>query len=137
MATPTPDIPSEPAAALATLRETKRVNTAANAAARGEELLAGLRALKERYELVGDVRGKGLMCAIELVSDREKKTAAAKDTVAAVYEGAYEAGVMIRTSGSNLILSPPLVVTAADVERILGALGVGCKRQAEPRPTVN
>ncbi|PDT81827.1 aspartate aminotransferase family protein [Sinorhizobium sp. BJ1] len=116
------------AAALATLRETKRVNTAANAAARGEELLAGLRALKERYELVGDVRGKGLMCAIELVSDREKKTAAAKDTVAAVYEGAYEAGVMIRTSGSNLILSPPLVVTAADVERILGALGVGLQK---------
>jgi len=116
------------AAALATLRETKRMNTAANAAARGEQLLAGLWALREKYELVGDVRGKGLMCAVELVSDRAKKTAAAKDTVAAVYEGAYEAGVMIRTSGSNLILSPPLVLTAADVERILGALDAGLQK---------
>ncbi|AUX78391.1 aspartate aminotransferase family protein [Sinorhizobium fredii] len=116
------------AAALATLRETMRVNTAANAAARGEELLAGLQALKSKHELVGDVRGKGLMCAVELVSDRAKKTSAPKDTVATVYEGAYEAGVMIRTSGSNLILSPPLVITAADVGRILQALEVGLRK---------
>jgi putrescine aminotransferase len=84
-----------------------------------------LEELKTKYELVGDVRGKGLMCALELVSDREKKTAASKDTVQMVYETAFEAGVMVRTSGSNVILSPPLVITAADVGRILTALDKG------------
>ena len=110
------------AAALATLKETRRLDVPANAAARGDELIAGLRGLKERHELVGDVRGKGLMCALELVSDRAKKAAASKDVVQRVQDAAYEAGVMIRTSGSNVIISPPLVITAADVDRILAAL---------------
>ncbi|KSV73018.1 hypothetical protein N185_21060 [Sinorhizobium sp. GW3] len=113
------------AAALATLKETRKQNVAANAGARGEELIAGLEALKERHELIGDVRGKGLMCALELVSDREKKTAAAKDVVQKVQDVTYDAGVMVRTSGANVILSPPLVITAGDVTRILTALDAG------------
>jgi adenosylmethionine-8-amino-7-oxononanoate aminotransferase len=112
-------------AALATLKETLRLNVAANAAARGAELNAGLAALKDKHELVGDVRGKGLMAALELVSDRAKKAGASKDAVAKVYETAYEAGVMVRTSGTNVIISPPLVITASDVERILSALDAG------------
>ncbi|MEP9374756.1 aspartate aminotransferase family protein [Mesorhizobium sp. KR1-2] len=113
------------AAALATLKETKRLDVAPNAKARGEELIAGLSELQQRHELVGDVRGKGLMCALELVSDREKKTGAAKDVVQKVYDVAYEAGVMVRTSGVNVIISPPLVITAADVTRIVSALDAG------------
>lgn len=118
------------AAALATLKETRRLDVAANAAARGAELMAGLETLKERHALVGDVRGKGLMCALELVADRTTKQAAAKDIVAEAYEGAYEAGVMVRTSGANIILSPPLVITASDVQRILSALDTGLARAA-------
>ncbi|MEI3850732.1 MULTISPECIES: aspartate aminotransferase family protein [unclassified Ensifer] len=113
------------AAALATLKETRKHNVAANAEARGEELIAGLEALKSRHELIGDVRGKGLMCAIELVSDREKKAGAAKDVVQKVQDVTYDAGVMVRTSGANVILSPPLIVTAGDVARILSALDAG------------
>lgn len=113
------------AAALATLKETKRLNVAANAAARGDELMAGLKALQARHELVGDVRGKGLMCALELVSDRALKTAAAKDIVQKVQDVAYDAGVMVRTSGSNVILSPSLIITADDVTRILTGLEAG------------
>jgi adenosylmethionine-8-amino-7-oxononanoate aminotransferase len=113
------------AAALATLKETKRLDVAANAAARGGELLAGLEALKARHDLVGDVRGKGLMCALELVSDRKTKAGAAKNVVQRVQDVAYDAGVMVRTSGANVIVSPPLIVTAADVERIVGALDAG------------
>lgn len=115
------------AAALATLKETKRLDVAINAGARGEELMAGLMALKASHELIGDVRGKGLMCALELVSDREKKSPAAKDVVQKVQDAAYEAGVMVRTSGPNVILSPPLVITAADVTRILSALDAGLR----------
>jgi putrescine aminotransferase len=113
------------AAALATLKEMKRLDVAANAGARGEELLGGLQALKERHELIGDVRGKGLMCALELVTDRAAKTGAPKDAVQRLQDAAYEAGVMVRTSGSNVIISPPLVITAADVNRILAALDAG------------
>ncbi|QCL97674.1 aspartate aminotransferase family protein [Agrobacterium tumefaciens] len=118
------------AAAIATLKETKRLNVVANAAARGEELLAGLLTLQEKHELVGDARGKGLMCALELVSDRKTKTAASKQVVQKVYDTAYEAGVMVRTSGSNIILSPPLVITAEHVERILSALDAGLSAAA-------
>ena len=113
------------AAALATLKETTRLNVAANAAARGAELNKGLAELKDRHELVGDARGKGLMAALELVSDRARKSGASKDAVAKVYETAYDAGVMVRTSGNNVIISPPLVITAADVQRIISALDAG------------
>ena len=102
-----------------------RVNE--NAAARGEELLAGGLALKDKYELIGDVRGKGLMFCIELVADRATKAPAGKDVVAAVFEAAYEAGVMVRISGNNLICSPPLVITAQDVTLMLDAIETGLK----------
>jgi len=65
------------------------------------------------------------MAALELVSDREKKTPIDKKTIARVFERAYRAGVMLRTSGPNLILSPPLVITSRDVERIAQALDDG------------
>ncbi|MBA8821659.1 aspartate aminotransferase family protein [Ochrobactrum sp. P6BS-III] len=113
------------AAALATLKETARINTAANAAVRGAELLAGLEGLKLKHELVGDVRGRGLMAALELVSSRTKKTAASKDIVQKVYEVAYDEGVMVRTSGANVIISPPLIISAKDVSRIVSALDAG------------
>ena len=71
------------------------------------------------------MRGKGLMAALELVSDRAKKSPASKDAVAKVYETAYDEGVMVRTSGANVIISPPLVITAGDVARILSALDAG------------
>ncbi len=113
------------AAALATLAETKRLNVKDNAAARGHKLLAGLENLKAKHNAVGDVRGIGLMCALELVSDREKKSAPAKEAVQKVQDIAYKAGVMVRTSGPNIILSPPLIITAKDVNRILSALDEG------------
>ncbi len=115
------------AAALACLAETKRLNVVENAAARGLELLTGLHKLKEQHELIGDARGKGLMCCLELVSNRQTKASAAKDVVQKVQEIAYQNGVMVRTSGPNIILSPPLIVTTTDIQRILSALDVALK----------
>jgi putrescine---pyruvate transaminase len=117
--------PVAAAAALAALAETKRLNVAANAAARGAELGAGLQTLKTKHALVGDARGKGLMWAVELVSDREKKSAPAKEVVQKVQDITYDSGVMVRTSGPNIILSPPLIVTTSDVQRIVAALDAG------------
>lgn len=113
------------AAGLAALSETKRLNLAGNAAARGPELMAALEALKAKHDLIGDVRGKGLMAALELVSDRAAKKPADKALMARVAEGAYQAGVMIRVSGNNIILSPPLILTSADIARIAAAIDTG------------
>jgi len=114
------------AAALACLAETKRLNVPANAAARGDELFAGLISLAERHAVIGDVRGgHGLMCALELVADRDSKAPIDKATIARIHQATYQAGVMIRVSGPNIILSPPLVLTQEDVQTILGALEAG------------
>jgi hypothetical protein len=114
------------AAALACLAETERLKVTENAAARGAELWAGLQALKARHPAVGDVRGgHGLMLALELVADRATKAPADKAVPARVQQAAYRAGAMIRVSGANIILSPPLVLTAADAQTILDALEAG------------
>lgn len=114
------------AAALACLAETRRLNVAENAHARGKELHDGLLALQAKYDVIGDVRGgHGLMLALELVSDRATKAAPDKAVAAKIQTAAYQAGAMIRVSGPNIILSPPLVLTSADAQVILSALDAG------------
>lgn len=118
------------AAGLAALEETKRLRVHDHAAGRGKELAAALERLKARHTLVGDVRSQGLMGALEIVSDRTSKTPAAKDTMSKISQAAYEAGVMIRVSGHHIILSPPLVISSEDVEKIAAALDAGLSAAA-------
>ncbi len=114
------------AAAIACLAETKRLNVVENADARGNQLFKGAQALMAKYSAIGDVRGgHGLMTAIELVADRASKKPADKAAPAKVQAVAYQAGAMVRVSGPNIILSPPLVLTSADVDAILSALDAG------------
>ena len=114
------------AAALACLAETERLQVHRNAAARGAELFDGLVRLGAAFGVVGDVRGgHGLMCALELVSDPEKKTPIEKPRIQKVQEAAYAAGAMVRVSGNNVILSPPLILTADEVQILLSALETG------------
>ena len=115
------------AAAIVTLDETDRIKPWENSALRGLELKAGLKALAERYDVIGDVRGEGLMCALEFVSSRAEKTPVSGAVAAAFQNAAYEAGTMIRVSGNNAIYSPPLVITAEDVRNILAATEAGLK----------
>ncbi len=113
-------------AAIACLKETIRLDVPKNAAIRGEELHQGLLKLQEKYSLIGDVRGgHGLMCALELVSDKNNKTPIDKDTIGKIYEATYQAGAMVRVSGANMIFSPPLIITKEDVTMILSAVDKG------------
>ena len=113
------------AAALACIAETKRLNVTENAAARGAQLLTGLKNLTAKHEIVGDVRGGyGLMSAVELTSDRKTKAKPLKATVDTIYQQAYENGVMIRVSGPNIILSPPLIISEAEVNAVIATLDV-------------
>ncbi len=114
------------AAALACLAETTRLDVASNAAARGAELFAGLQEIGAAEEIVGDVRGgHGLMCAMELVSDPETKKPIGKDVALKLQEETYKAGAMVRVSGPNVILSPPLVLGTQDVGVLLDGLRAG------------
>jgi putrescine---pyruvate transaminase len=70
------------------------------------------------------------MAALELVADRDSKKPLDRKAMAAVADGAYDAGVMIRVSGNNIILSPPLVLTSADVATIAGGLDAGLSAAA-------
>lgn len=108
------------AAGLACLKETVRLNVVENARLRGDQLFQGIEKLRLRHEVVGDTRGgKGLMTALELVSDRQKKTPVDKQTPIKIQEAAYQAGVLLRISGPNLILSPSLIISEDDITTIL------------------
>lgn len=114
------------AAGIACIEETLRLDVVGNAARRGDQLYQGLLQLKERHEVIGDVRGgRGLMLALELVSDRRAKSPMSKERLDEVHRRIYEEGVMVRISGPNLLMSPPLVISEEEAATILDALDVG------------
>ncbi len=114
------------AAVIACLSETMRLNTAANAGPRGTQLYEGVLKLAAKYDIIGDVRGgHGLMTGIELVSDRAAKTPMDLATMKRIHTTAYEAGAMVRLGGNNILMSPPLTITAEEIDIILTALDKG------------
>lgn len=119
------------AAALATL-DLVEGGLAANAAAMGERLLAGARALSSRHPAIGDVRGLGLMLGLELVRDRASREPA-PELVHRLVDLAFSRGLLLLGCGrSTLRLAPPLVVDAADVDTGLAMLDACLGELAEP-----
>jgi putrescine---pyruvate transaminase len=117
------------AAALATLEVTEQLQVHRNADIQGERLINGLRALQERHALIGNVRGKGLMVCVELVSDRAAKTPLDKKGMARIADKIFEAGVLVRISGNNMILSPPLIIETQHVDAIVAAIDAGLRSE--------
>ncbi len=114
------------AAVVACLEETLRVDTASNAGPRGTQLFEGCQKLAEKHDIIGNVRGgHGLMTAVELVSDRAAKTPLDGATVGRIHNAIYEAGCMVRVSGHNILMSPPLVITEDEINSVLSALDAG------------
>ncbi|ETX13817.1 hypothetical protein OCH239_06390 [Roseivivax halodurans JCM 10272] len=114
------------AAVVATLAETTRLDLAANAAARGTQLHEGCLRLKDKHDIVGDVRGgHGLMTGVELVSDRGTKAPMDGATMKRIHQATWDAGAMVRLGMHNILMSPPLTITEAEVDAILTALDVG------------
>ncbi len=85
---------------------------------------AGLRQFMD-HPLVGDVRGVGLMAGLELVRDKAtKQSFDAKVGVGMFFEQcAYEQGLLLRGRGELLVLSPPLIITDAEIDDLLARLG--------------
>jgi adenosylmethionine-8-amino-7-oxononanoate aminotransferase len=119
------------AAGLAVLEEVLQQNLIGNARQRGANLKASLTALQDRYPFIGDVRGKGLLLAFELVADRDTMEPLPAELNAHVelVEEAYNRGLIIYsrrtrggTVGDHFMVCPPLIVTDADLDEIIQLL---------------
>jgi 4-aminobutyrate aminotransferase len=109
------------AAALATL-DLVEGGLMANAARMGERLMGALRDMATRHEQIGDVRGRGLMIGVELVTDRSSREPASR-LASDVVQAAFRRGLLILTAGkSTLRLAPPLVIDDTDVDNALAII---------------
>jgi 4-aminobutyrate aminotransferase / (S)-3-amino-2-methylpropionate transaminase / 5-aminovalerate transaminase len=114
--------PVAQAAAVAVLDVFEEEGLVERAAAIGETLRSRMLQWQERFPAIGDVRGLGMMLAIELVRDRETKEPA-PELASAVTEAAAERGLLLLKSGiySNCIrVLAPLVLSDAEVDEALG-----------------
>jgi 4-aminobutyrate aminotransferase len=109
------------AAALATI-DLVQNGLMANAAAVGDYFMAKLRELQARHQVIGEIRGRGLMIGMELVTDRASKTPA-KELCDKIVDRAYYNGLLLLACGkSTLRFMPPLSVTRAEVDEALAIL---------------
>ncbi|HXZ60767.1 MAG TPA: acetyl ornithine aminotransferase family protein [Steroidobacteraceae bacterium] len=109
------------AAALATLELVER-EYAANAASVGEYFIGRLRELQQRFPCIGDVRGKGLMIGMELVTDRASR-APAKQLCEAVLTRAFHHGLLLLSCGASTVrFIPPLMISRTHVDEALTLL---------------
>jgi 4-aminobutyrate aminotransferase len=114
-------------AAIATIEVIEQENLAHNAKVVGDYLRERLMGLQERYDVIGDVRGMGLMQAIELVKDRKTKEPDPQ-AVLKVFEETRRRGVLVGKGGlyGNVIrLGPPLIATKDHMDELVTALDAG------------
>jgi 4-aminobutyrate aminotransferase/(S)-3-amino-2-methylpropionate transaminase len=117
--------PVAAAAALAVLGKIEREDLLTRSRAIGETIMASFRSFAKRFDMVGDVRGRGAMCAIELVSDRTTKEPLGADAMNAIARRCLEQGVIVLTAGTygNVVrLLPPITIDDALLDEGLGVL---------------
>jgi 4-aminobutyrate aminotransferase/(S)-3-amino-2-methylpropionate transaminase len=105
--------PVAAAAALAVLDQIERDGLLDRSLRVGEIVMDRFHAMQERFAQVGDVRGRGAMCAVELVDDPATKEPLAAGTMSAIAAEALEQGVIVLTAGTygNVVrLLPPLTI---------------------------
>jgi taurine-pyruvate aminotransferase len=120
-----------PAAALENMRIIEEENLLENVNNMGEYLLGRLHELKDKHDIIGDVRGKGLFVGAELVKDRNTREPVNESVAAAVAADCLKQGVMIgRTNRSlakfnnTLCLSPALICNKDDIDEIVNSIDV-------------
>ena len=116
--------PTVCAAALANLEIIEREKLVQNARKQGRYLQKRLRALLE-LPYVGDVRGKGLIAAVEFVKDKATKEIFPPELRIAqkIWEKALDQGLITRVAGANNIaLCPPLIITREQIDEMISTL---------------
>lgn len=112
------------AAGRAVLQVIREEKLQQNAETVGATMLKVLEDLKQRHDIIGDVRGQGLMMAIELVKDRKSQAPAVEET-AQVFEATRDNGLIVSKSGAfrNVLrICPPLCIQESDVPAFAEAL---------------
>ena len=112
------------AAGVVTLQVLQEEKLPERAAKIGAYITQRLREMQNKYELIGDIRGPGLMLGVELVRNRQTKEPAVEETNRFVDEG-IKRGILFGESrymglGNVVKIKPPFVITEAQVERMLG-----------------
>ncbi|HXX21995.1 MAG TPA: aminotransferase class III-fold pyridoxal phosphate-dependent enzyme, partial [Terriglobia bacterium] len=110
------------AAALATLDVIERENLLDNATDVGNHMLKRMADWPKKYEIVGDVRGRGLMIGVEIIKDKKTKehAAAERDRIVQL---AFERGILFLGAGPSTVrICPPLVVTRDEADAAIEAL---------------
>ncbi|MEE9428215.1 MAG: aminotransferase class III-fold pyridoxal phosphate-dependent enzyme [Paracoccaceae bacterium] len=120
-----------PAAALENMRIIEDENLLDNTTRMGARLTDNLRVLQEKHTVIGDVRGKGLFCGAELVSDRASKEPINEKQAQAVVANCMAQGVIIGVTNrsvpgynNTLCLSPALIATNDDIDQITDAIDI-------------
>ncbi|KAK3746895.1 hypothetical protein RRG08_030306 [Elysia crispata] len=91
----------------------------------GTYFIQALDSLRSEFEIIGDIRGKGLMIGVELVKDKVSRDPLPGDEVASIWEDTKEMGVLIGKGGlfgNCLRIKPPMCLTKADVDYSLAVL---------------
>ncbi|XP_065915308.1 alanine--glyoxylate aminotransferase 2, mitochondrial-like [Dysidea avara] len=91
----------------------------ANAARVGEVLIRGMMKLRDQFEVVGDVRGKGLMVGVELVTDKQSRQPLPAAEVSKIWEKCKDMGVLLGKGGlyGNVFrVKPPMCITEEDAQ---------------------
>jgi L-2,4-diaminobutyrate transaminase len=107
------------AAGLANLRILEQDGLVANAAAKGTRLLEGLVQAVGKRRILGEVRGRGLMVALELVAPDGSGRPLDAALVASLDRKGWERGAILYARGSVLRLAPPLCISDAEVDRLI------------------
>jgi 4-aminobutyrate aminotransferase / (S)-3-amino-2-methylpropionate transaminase / 5-aminovalerate transaminase len=99
-----------------TLRAIRDEHLVENSRQVGAALLARLEAFKEKFEFVGDVRGRGLMIGIDLVRDRRTKEELSHRVTEVIFKQALKRGLLIMGYFPRVRINPPLVITQEQAE---------------------
>jgi taurine-pyruvate aminotransferase len=118
-----------PVAAIENMKIIEEENLLENVTVLGEYLQERLHGLKDKYDIIGDVRGKGFFAAFEMVTDRVTKEPVDESVAMAIAADCMEQGVIIgRTNRSfekynnTILLSPALIATKEDLDQIVDAI---------------
>lgn len=109
-------------AALATIETILDESLVENSRDVGEYLLNGLRHLQEKYEFIGDVRGRGLLIGVELVKDRNTKEPLDKSVTKQIYLESLRRGLISMNYKANFRINPPLVLSREEADEGLGII---------------
>ena len=115
--------PVAAAASLKNIEIMEREGMVENSATMGRYLLDGLEELKEKHSIIGNVRGLGLMCGMELVQDRQTKEyfPADADLGPRLTQGFASNGILLR-GGDVMNIMPPLCVTPGEIEQLVATI---------------